>query len=177
MHLQEGVNQFQLAPGCRTALCYHYLFSDNSISSDSGFKHITLRGESMLDIPQVSPDSLRNIMAYMKEEGLHHPTVNDIIETHDHLVTINSRTSLISSIIAWTTIDLILTIILISIFYLYSHLPIIITYSYKYFNSKLITPSNKYFQILFNTLKTMQEPLFKTSAIPTLPLIIYRTPN
>ncbi len=122
IHLQEGVNQFQLAPGCRTALRYHYLFADNSISSDSGFKHITLRGESMLDIPQVNPDSLRNIMAYMKEEGLHNPTVNDIIETHDHLVTMNSRTSLISSIIAWTTFGLILSLIIISIFYLYSHL-------------------------------------------------------
>ena len=33
----------------------------------------------MLDIPQVNPDSLRNIMAYIKEEGLHNPTVNGII--------------------------------------------------------------------------------------------------
>ena len=120
--LQEGVNQFHLAPGCRTELREHFLFADNSITSDSGFEHITLSGDSMLDIPHITSEGLDHIMAQMKEDGLFRPTVNDIIETSDHLEQLSTRTSLNHSIIGWTTSGIIFLSLIAFIYYLYYHL-------------------------------------------------------
>ena len=122
IYLDEGVNHFQLAPGCKTTLEHHYLFADNSISSDSGFEHITLKGNSMLDIPNITPEGLEQLMAEMKQGGLYNPTVNDIIESSERFDKSANKTSIMASIIAWSITAFIIIIIIAFIYYLYFHL-------------------------------------------------------
>lgn len=122
IYLSEGVNSFHLSPGCRTTLLDHYLFSDNSISSDSGFEHIILKGDSMLNIPHITSESLELIMERMKEEGLHSPTVNDIITTSEQIYEKNFKTSIFASIAIWIIFGSTIIFIIAFLYRLHSHL-------------------------------------------------------
>jgi hypothetical protein len=63
----------------------HFIFSDNSISSDSGLEHIELPDVHNLNIPNVLPEHLESIMSKITKDGMYRPTMNDIMEAHEHL--------------------------------------------------------------------------------------------
>jgi hypothetical protein len=83
--IPKGISKFRLPAGCRTELEDHFVYSDSSISSDSGLEHIKLPDVVSLNIPDVSPEHLETIMADMIKDGLYRPTMNDIIEAHEHM--------------------------------------------------------------------------------------------
>jgi hypothetical protein len=97
--IPKGIFKFQLPPGCRTELADHFVYSDSSISSDSGLEHIKLPDVVSLNIPNVSPDYLEAIMSNMTKDCMYRPTMNDIIEAHKHLEDLSHQTSL--SMIVW----------------------------------------------------------------------------
>ena len=82
--IPKGISQFQRPTGCWTELTDHFVYSDSSISSDYGLEHIELHNIVSLNISNVSPEHLEAIMSEMIKDGLYRPTMNDIIEAHEH---------------------------------------------------------------------------------------------
>jgi hypothetical protein len=99
--IPKGISKFWLPDGCRAVMNDHFIFSDISISSDSGLEHIELPDVQNLNIPNVSPEHLESIMSEMTKDGMYRPRMNEIIEAHEHLKEMTERTSLIMSIIMW----------------------------------------------------------------------------
>jgi len=91
--IPKGISKFQLPPGCRTELEDHFVYSDSSISSDSGLEHVKLPDVISLNIPNVSPDYLEAIMSEMTKDGMYRPTMNDIIEAHELMEDLSHQTS------------------------------------------------------------------------------------
>ena len=82
--IPKGISQFQRPTGCWTELTDHFVYSDSSISSNYGLEHIELHNIVSLNISNVSPEHLEAIMSEMIKDGLYRPTMNDIIEAHEH---------------------------------------------------------------------------------------------
>ncbi len=108
--IPEWISKFQLPPGCRTELDDHFVYSDSSISSDSGLEHIKLPDVVSLNIPNVSPEYLEAIMADMTKDGMYRPTMNDIIKAHEHMQDLSHQTSL--SMIVWNIFAIVIILLL-----------------------------------------------------------------
>jgi len=122
LFLPQGVSEFQLDPGCKTELVDHFVFSDNSIASDSGLEHITLNNVVSMEIPNISPEALESIMSAMTRDGLYQPTMNDIIEAHEQLEELNLRTSRFTSLIVFIVFAILFIIIIAFLSYLFHYL-------------------------------------------------------
>jgi hypothetical protein len=118
--IPKGFSKFQLPPGCRTELEDHFVYSDSSISSDSGLEHIKLPNIVSLNIPDVSPEYLKAIMSDMTKDDLYRPTMNDIIEAHEHMEDLNHHT--FRSIIVWIIFAIIIIYIIAFILYIFHYL-------------------------------------------------------
>ena len=100
----------------------HFIFSDSSISSDSGLEHIKLNDVRSLNIPNVSPEHLESIMSKMTKDSMYRPTMNDIIEAHEHLEEMTEQTSLITSIIMWIVFGVLFVFIIAFLLYIFHYL-------------------------------------------------------
>jgi hypothetical protein len=120
MFIPKGISKFQLPPGCRTELADHLVYSDSSISSDSGLEHIELPDVVSLNIPNVSPEHLEAIMSEMTKDGLYRPTMNDIFKAHEHLEDISNQTSV--SMIVWIVFAIVLIFIIAFLSYTFHYL-------------------------------------------------------
>ena len=120
--IPKGISKFQLPAGCRTIMNDHFIFSDSSISSDSGLKHIELPDVHSLNIPKVSPEHLETIMSKMTKDGMYRPTMNDITEAHEHLEEMTERTSFFTSLIMWILFGTLFVIIIAFLLYIFHYL-------------------------------------------------------
>jgi hypothetical protein len=118
--IPKGISKFRLPPGCQTELEDHFVFSDSSISSDSGLEHIKLPVVVSLNIPNVSPDYLEAIMSDMTKDGMYRPTMNDIIEAHKHMEDISHHTWL--SMIVWIVFAIIIIFTIAFTLYIFHYL-------------------------------------------------------
>jgi hypothetical protein len=118
--IPEWISKFQLPPGCRTELDDHFVYSDSSISSDSGLEHIKLPNVVSLNIPHVSPEYLEAIMSEMTKDGMYRPTMNDIIEAHELMEDLSHQTSL--SMIVWIIFAIIIIFIIAFTLYIFHYL-------------------------------------------------------
>jgi hypothetical protein len=100
----------------------HFIFSDSSISSDSGLEHIKLNDVRSLNIPNVSLEHLESIMSEMTKDGMYRPTMNYIIEAHKHLEEMTERTSLITSTIIWIVFGVLFVFIIAFLLYIFHYL-------------------------------------------------------
>jgi hypothetical protein len=120
--IPKGISKFWLPTGCRAVMNDHFIFSDSSISSDSGLEHIKLPDVQNLNIPNVLPEHLESIMSEMTKDGMYRPTMNDIIEAHEHLEEMTERTSFITSIIMWIVFGVLFVIIIAFLLYIFHYL-------------------------------------------------------
>ena len=120
--IPKGISKFRLPAGCRAIMNNHFIFSDCSISSDSRLEHIKLPDVRNLNIPNVSPEHLESIMSKMTKDGMYRPTMNNIIEAHEHLKEMTKRTSLITSIIMWIVFGFLFVIIIAFLLYIFHYL-------------------------------------------------------
>ena len=165
--LREGVSEFQLSPGCKTSLTEHYVFADNSISAISGLEHIILNRALKLEIPSISPEALEVIMNKMNEDGLYKPSVNDIIEASEHLEELESKTSLIGSIVAWIIAFILFIITFAFLFYLFFYLSKIRAIFTKILNIHKRKQILSWFKTYFTTLTGNDQPSSLTQSTPS----------
>ena len=119
--ITKGISQFQRPTGCQTELTNHFFYSDSSISSDYGLEHIELHDIVSLNIPNVSPKA---IMSEMIKDGLYRPTMNNIIEAHEHQEDISNQTSV--SMIVWIVFSIVLIFIIAFLSYTFHYLYIFV---------------------------------------------------
>ena len=162
--LLVGVTEFTLPAGCRTTLASHYIFADNSIASDSGLEHLTLGPGSLLEIPQLTPANLEIIMAKMEHDGQFRPSMNDIIEAHEHLEELNNRTPIIASITFWIITFIIFIIIIAYLFPIISQIKYLRSTFYRILNLKDTAAYRTFIEDYFVSLITKPHP---TPAITT----------
>jgi hypothetical protein len=99
----------------------HFIFSGSSISSDSRLEHIKLPDVCNLNILNVLPEHLESIMSEMTKDGMYRPTMNDIIEAHEHLKQMTEQTSLFTSLIMWTVFGILFVIIIAFLLYIFHY--------------------------------------------------------
>ena len=120
--IPKGISKFQLTASCQTVMNEHFIFSDSSISSDSGLEHIKLPDVVSHNIPNVSPDHLEAIMFEMTKDGLYRPTMNDIMEAHEHLEEITQQRSFLTSLIMWIVFATLFVITIAFLLYIFQYL-------------------------------------------------------
>ena len=98
------------------------LFSDNSITSAIGLDHITFNRDFTLDIPNITPKDIEELVTEMSHLGILNPTMNDIIEASDHIDILRAKTPFIGSIISWVFIIIITIFIVAFIYFYFNHL-------------------------------------------------------
>jgi hypothetical protein len=118
--IPKGISKFRLPAGCRTELEDHFVYSDSSISSDSGLEHIKLPDVVSLNIPDVSPEYLETIMSDMIKDGLYRPTMNDIIEAHEHMEDLEHHS--FRSMIVWIIFAIIILFLIAFTIYIFQYL-------------------------------------------------------
>jgi hypothetical protein len=118
--IPKGISKFRLPAGCRTELEDHFVYSDSSISSDSGLDHIKLPDVVSLNIPDISPEHLETIMADMIKDGLYRPTMNDIIEAHEHMEDLDHHS--FRSMIVWIIFAIVITSLIAFTLYIFHYL-------------------------------------------------------
>ena len=104
----SGVSEIQLEAGCQSEMDNSILFSNNSITSATGLDHITLNRDFTLDIPNITPKDIEELVTKMYHLGILNPTMNDIIEASDHLDILRTKIPFIGSIILWVLVIIIL---------------------------------------------------------------------
>ena len=82
-HLQIGVTEFQILPGCTADYRHHLVLADNTITLEGGITHIAMPRKAEMGIPNVSKEQLTKELDIMKQSGLYRPTVNELIENHE----------------------------------------------------------------------------------------------
>ena len=82
-HLQIGVTEFKIEPGCSADYRHHLVLADNTITLEGGIKHISMPRKPEMGIPNVSRDQLTKELDNMKKSGLYRPTVNELIDNHE----------------------------------------------------------------------------------------------
>jgi hypothetical protein len=132
--IPKGIPKFRLPAGCRTELEDHFIYSDSSISSDSGLEHVKLPNVVSLNIPHVSPEYLEAIMSDMTKDGLYRPTMNDIIEAHELMDDLEHQTS--RSMIVWIVFAIVITFIIAFTIYIFHYLYQIRSAIYKVLKHK-----------------------------------------
>ncbi len=121
--IPKGISKFRSPAGCQTIMNDHFIFSDNSISSDSGLEHIELPDVHNLNIPNVLPEHLGSIMSKITKDGMYRSTMNDIMEAHEHLEEMTKQTSLFTSLIMWIVCRILFIIIIIAfLLYIFHYL-------------------------------------------------------
>ena len=164
--LKVGITEFTLQPSCRTELMAHYIFADNSITSDAGLQHLTLSQGSDLEIPQLSTANLELIMAKMEKEGHYRPTVNDIIKEAEHLEELNTKTPFIISIIIWVIILIIIIIIIAFLFPIFRKLRYLQNKFYKILTLESPAQFRDFILKYFTSLRQDKLPLEASALAP-----------
>jgi hypothetical protein len=118
--IPKGISKFRLPAGCRTELEDHFVCSDSSISSDSGLEPIKLPNVVSLNIPDVSPEYLEAIMSDMIKDGLYRPTMNDIIEAHEHMEDLDHHS--FRSMIVWIIFAIVIIFLIAFTIYIFHYL-------------------------------------------------------
>ena len=118
----SGVSEIQLEAGCQSELENSILFSDNSITSATGLDHITLNRDFTLDIPNITPKDIEDLVTSMSQLGILNPTMNDIIEASDHLDILRAKTPFIGSIISWVLLIIIIIFIVAFLYFYFNRL-------------------------------------------------------